>query len=118
MDPAPPFLRTDAAVAAAGVSGDGRSLAVTSPLAGRITAAPIVLGSFVDAGEELYQIVNPNGLQVEVALPSEDASRIQPGDEAALIVGDGREIGANFGDGLLQDSIAAGHQIDIEIKGG
>lgn len=86
--------RAQAAVAAAGVSGDGRSLAVTSPLAGRVTAAPIVLGSFVDAGEELYRVVNPNGLQIEVALPSEDASRIQPGDEAALIVGDGREIGA------------------------
>ena len=86
--------RAQAAVSAAGVSGDGRSLAVTSPLSGRVTAAPIVLGSFVDAGEELYQVVNPNGLQVEVALPSEDASRIQPGDEAALIVGDGREIGA------------------------
>ena len=85
--------RSQAAVAAAGVSGDGRSLAVTSPLSGRVTAAPIVLGSFVDAGEELYSIVNPNGLQIEVALPSEDASRIQPGDEAAVIVGDGREIG-------------------------
>ena len=88
------LARAQAAVSAAGVSGDGRSLAVTSPLAGRVTSAPIVLGSFVDAGEELYQVVNPNGLQVEVALPSEDASRIQPGDEAALIVGDGREIGA------------------------
>ena len=86
--------RSQAAVAAAGVSGDGRSLAVTSPLSGRVTAAPIVLGSFVDAGEELYSVVNPSGLQIEVALPSEDASRIQPGDEAALILGDGREIGA------------------------
>ncbi|WP_156840275.1 efflux RND transporter periplasmic adaptor subunit [Novosphingobium aquimarinum] len=86
--------RARAAVAAAGVSGDGRSLAVTSPLAGRITAAPIVLGAFVDAGEELYRVVDPNGLQIEVALPSADASRVQPGDEAMLIVGDGREIGA------------------------
>ena len=76
------------------MSGDGRSLAVTSPLAGQVTAAPIVLGSFVEAGEELYRVVNPNGLQIEVALPSQDAARIQPGDEAALIVGDGREIGA------------------------
>ena len=86
--------RAQAAVAAAGVSGDGRSLAVTSPLAGRITAAPIVLGAFVNAGEELYSIVNPSGLQIEVALPSAEASRIQPGDEAVLVVGDGREIGA------------------------
>ena len=86
--------RAQAAVAAAGVSGDGRSLAVTSPLAGRVTASPIVLGSYVSAGEELYSVVNPSGLQIEVSLPSQDASRIQPGDEATLIVGDGREIGA------------------------
>ena len=86
--------RAQAAVAAAGVSGDGRSLAVTSPLSGRITAAPIVLGSFVDAGEELFQVVNPDGLQIEVALPSADAARIRPGDEATLEAGDGREIGA------------------------
>ncbi|OCC23453.1 efflux transporter periplasmic adaptor subunit [Croceicoccus estronivorus] len=86
--------RAQAAVAAAGVSGDGRSLAVTSPLAGKITAAPIVLGAFVDAGEELYRVVDPNGLQIEVALPSAEASRIQPGDEAVLVIGDGREIAA------------------------
>lgn len=86
--------RAQSAVAAAGVSGDGRSLTVTSPLAGRITAAPIVLGAFVDAGEELYRVVDPNGLQIEVALPSAEASRIQPGDEAVLLIGDGREIGA------------------------
>ena len=86
--------RSQAAVAAAGVSGDGRSLAVTSPLSGRVTAAPIVLGSFVDAGEELYSVVNPSGLQIEVALPSEDASRIQPGDEATLEIADNREVGA------------------------
>ncbi|MBY4637313.1 efflux RND transporter periplasmic adaptor subunit [Sphingopyxis sp. XHP0097] len=86
--------RAQAAVAAAGVSSDGRSLAVTSPLAGRVTAAPIVLGAFVNAGEELYSVVDPNGLQIEVALPSAEASRIQPGDEAVLVVSDGREIGA------------------------
>jgi len=86
--------RAQAAVSAAGVSGDGRSLAVTSPISGRVTTAPIVLGSYVDAGEELFQVINPNGLQIEVALPSADAVRIKPGDEAALIVGDGREIGA------------------------
>lgn len=86
--------RAQAAVSAAGVSGDGRSLAVTSPISGRVTTAPIVLGSYVDAGEELFQVINPNGLQIEVALPSADAVRIKPGDEAALLVGDGREIGA------------------------
>lgn len=86
--------RARAASTAAGVNGDGRSLAVTSPLSGRVTAAPIVLGSFVNAGEELYRVVNPSGIQVDVALPSADAVRIQPGDEASLETGDGREVGA------------------------
>ncbi len=85
--------RARAAAAAAGVSADGRSIAVISPLSGRITKAPIVLGSYVAAGDELYHVVNPNGLQIEVALPSADAARIQPGDEAAIVMADGREIG-------------------------
>jgi cobalt-zinc-cadmium efflux system membrane fusion protein len=86
--------RAQAAVAAAGVSGDGRSLSVTSPLSGRITAAPIVLGSFVTPGAELYRVVDPAGLQVEVAIPAADVARISPGDEAALLMPGGVEVGA------------------------
>lgn len=85
--------RAQAAVAAAGVSSDGRSLAVTSPISGRITAAPAVLGAFVNAGDELYRVVNPSALQVEVAVPAADISRIRAGDEATLVLPDGREIG-------------------------
>ncbi|WP_298336105.1 efflux RND transporter periplasmic adaptor subunit [uncultured Erythrobacter sp.] len=85
--------RAQAASAAAGVSGDGRSLAVTSPISGQITSAPIVLGSYVSAGEEMFQIVNASGLQVQVALPASDAVRIRPGDEATLEFGEEREIG-------------------------
>ncbi|HEY8603057.1 efflux RND transporter periplasmic adaptor subunit [Tsuneonella suprasediminis] len=86
--------RARSASTAAGVSRDGRSLAVTSPIAGRVTAAPIVLGSFVNAGEELYRVVDPRGIQIEVALPPSDAARIQPGDEAALEMAGNRDIGA------------------------
>lgn len=85
--------RARAAVAAAGVSRDGRSLAVTSPISGRITEAPVVLGSFVSAGEELYHVVNPAALQVEVPVPASDVAQISPGDEATLVLPDGREIG-------------------------
>jgi cobalt-zinc-cadmium efflux system membrane fusion protein len=85
--------RAHAASAAAGVSGDGRSLAVTSPISGQITNAPIVLGSYVSAGDEMFQIVNASGLQVQVALPASDAARIKPGDEATLELGQDREIG-------------------------
>lgn len=85
--------RAQAAATAAGVSGDGRSLSVTSPISGQITTASIVLGSYVTAGEELFQIINANGLQVQVALPANDAARIKPGDEATLELGKDREIG-------------------------
>ena len=86
--------RAQAAARAAGVSGDGRTLAVTSPLSGRVTAAPAVLGSFVNAGDELYRVIDPGALQVEVALPAADAVRIAPGDKASLILGEEREIAA------------------------
>ncbi|MBX7532942.1 efflux RND transporter periplasmic adaptor subunit [Qipengyuania sp. 1XM1-15A] len=85
--------RAQAAAAAAGVSGDGRSLAVTSPIAGQVTSAPIILGAYVSAGDELFQVINASGLQVQVALPANDAARIRPGDEATLELGQGREIG-------------------------
>jgi len=85
--------RAQAAAAAAGISGDGRSLAVTSPISGQVTSAPVMLGSYVSAGDELFQIVNGNGLQVQVALPAADAVRIKQGDEATLELGAGQEIG-------------------------
>lgn len=85
--------RAEAAIAAAGVSGDGRSLAVTSPISGRITQAPVVLGSFVSAGDELYHVINPSALQVEVAVPAADLEQISSGDEATLLLPGGREIG-------------------------
>lgn len=87
--------RAQAAARAAGVSGDGRTLAVTSPLSGRVTAAPAVLGSFVEAGDELYRVIDPGALQVEVALPAADAVRIAPCDKASLILGEGREVAAS-----------------------
>ena len=88
------LARASAAVAAAGVGGDGRSLAVTSPLTGRITAAPAILGSYVMAGEELFRVVDPNRLQIEVAVASTDAGRISPGDRAVVVVPSGEEIPA------------------------
>ena len=85
--------RAQSAVAAAGVSRDGRSLTVTSPISGRVTDAPIILGSYVSTGDELFEVVNGNDLQVQVSIPAVDAARINPGDEAALILGQDREIG-------------------------
>lgn len=82
--------RTTAAGQAAKVTGDGRSIAVTSPISGRVTAAPAVLGSFVSAGTELFRITNPNSIQVEAAVPVGDAARLRPGDVAELETPSGR----------------------------
>lgn len=76
--------RASAAASAAGVGRDGRSIAVTSPISGSVTAATATLGSFVNAGEELFRVVNPNGLQIEVAIPASDIGRIRPGDVATF----------------------------------
>ena len=86
--------RTRSAIAAAGVTGDGRSITVTSALSGRITAAPVVLGSFVTAGEELFSVVDPASLQVEVALPAAQGGRIAPGDTASVDVPGGGQVTA------------------------
>lgn len=75
--------RSDAAVRAAGVTG-GRYLAVRSPIGGRITEVDTQLGAYVSAGAELFNVSNPQRIQVEAAAPSSDAQRVQPGDRALV----------------------------------
>lgn len=84
--------RSSAAGAAAGVSADGRSLAVVSPITGRITAAPAVLGAFIPAGTELFRVVNPDQIELRAAVPSDDARRLAPGDPASVHLADGTSI--------------------------
>ena len=76
--------RTQAAMAAAGVTGDGRSIAVRSLISGRVTKVDAELGAFVSAGTELFEVANPRSVQIEAAVPSADAQRIRPGDRAII----------------------------------
>lgn len=76
--------RANSARAAAGVSGDGRSLAVTSPISGRITTASATLGAYVTAGSELFRVADPRRVEIHAALAAGDAQRIKPGDPAEL----------------------------------
>lgn len=87
------LARARTAAAASGVSADGRTIAVRSPIAGRITAAPAVLGAYVTAETELFRVANPARLQIEAAVPALDVARITPGDTARLEVG-GVELAA------------------------
>lgn len=76
--------RATSAGAAAGVSRDGRIISVVSPIAGRITAAPAVLGAYVPAGAELFRVADPNRIELHAALPAIDARRVRPGDMATV----------------------------------
>jgi cobalt-zinc-cadmium efflux system membrane fusion protein len=76
--------RASAAAGAAEVSRDGRYLAVTSPINGRITSIGANLGAFVQPETELFRISDPAKIQVEAAVTATDARRIQPGDPAVV----------------------------------
>lgn len=86
--------RTEAAVRAAGVTGDGRYLAVRSPIAGRITEVDTQLGAYVSAGAELFNVADPRRIQIDAAVPSTDAQRIRPGDRAVIELPDGGTVAA------------------------
>lgn len=86
--------RTRTAASAAGISGDGRFLIVTSPISGRVTAISSQLGAFVSAGTELFRIANPSQIQINAAVPAVDAGRISIGDRAMIELPGGGTVAA------------------------
>ena len=84
--------RASAAAGAARVSRDGRSVAVVSPVTGRITSAPANLGQFVNAETELFRVADPRRLQIIASIPPFDARRVRTGDRVELTVSEGRTI--------------------------
>ncbi|EPE62014.1 efflux transporter, RND family, MFP subunit [Exiguobacterium sp. S17] len=84
--------RAIAAAGAARVSGDGRSVAVVSPVTGRVTAAGANLGQFVAAETELFRVADPRRLQITASVPPSDASRIREGDRVELTTTGGQTI--------------------------
>lgn len=86
--------RTTSAAAAAHVTADGRHVAVTSPVAGRVTTAAATLGAYVTAETELFRVADPRRIQIQASLPPADAARVSPGDPAILEDGAGGRIQA------------------------
>lgn len=76
--------RTGAAVSAAHVTDDGQSVAVTSPITGRITSSTAILGAFVQPETELFRVSDPNLIQVEAAISVADSQRIVTGDRVII----------------------------------
>jgi cobalt-zinc-cadmium efflux system membrane fusion protein len=86
--------RAHAAVRAAGVTGNGRYLAVISPISGRITEVDTQLGAYVSAGATLFNVADPRRIQIEASVPAPDAQRIRPGDRAIVELLDGGTVEA------------------------
>ena len=84
--------RAAAAASAAGVAANGRGVTVTSPIAGRITAAAAVLGAFVQPDTELFRVADPRRIQIEAAIGNVDAQRVAAGDRAIIEAGDGATV--------------------------
>ncbi|MDK8187389.1 MULTISPECIES: efflux RND transporter periplasmic adaptor subunit [Sphingomonas] len=85
-------MRASAAAGATRVASDGRSVAVVSPVTGRVTAAPANLGQFVAAETELFRVADPSRLQIVASLPPVDAGRVRTGDRVELTTNDGKTI--------------------------
>lgn len=86
--------RTQSAAGAAKITGDGRFLAVTSPISGRITKADATLGSYVAAGTDLFRVADPRKIQINASVLPADARRVQPGDRAVIELLGGDTINA------------------------
>ena len=84
--------RAQAAAGAARVAGDGRSVAVVSPIGGRITAAPANLGQYVAAETILFRVADPRRIQITANLPPAEASRVRAGDRVELLTNDGQTV--------------------------
>lgn len=76
--------RTQSAASAAKITGDGRFLAVTSLISGRITKADAILGSYVAAGTELFRVADPRKIQINASALPADVRRVAPGDRAVI----------------------------------
>lgn len=83
------------AAATANLGSDGHSIAVISPLTGRITAQTAQLGAFVRTETELFRVSDPRLIQVEAQLTARDAARVHPGDTATLMLPNGSSARAS-----------------------
>jgi cobalt-zinc-cadmium efflux system membrane fusion protein len=85
--------RANAVAHAAQVSADGRSVAVRSPIAGKITGESVTLGGFVQPQTELFRVAGAGPVHVEAPVSAADIGRVAAGDKASILA-DGTPIEA------------------------
>lgn len=74
----------------ASYGASGAVVQVRAPIAGVVAHVGAVLGSRVDAGDELFRIVDPEHLLVRAEVLERDAPRVTLGAEARLLLPEGR----------------------------
>ncbi len=112
--------RAQVAAGAANVTADGRGVVVASPISGRVTAASLSLGAFVQPETELFRIADPKLVHVEVSVSGMDASRIAPGDRVVVETADGRTVEGkvrSITPGLNPDTRAATAIVEVSPDG-
>lgn len=86
--------RAESVNRSARVAGDGRSVEVVSPIAGKITAQTASLGSYVQPQAELFRVAGDGLVQIEAAVTAADAARIVAGDKASILTTSGQPVEA------------------------
>lgn len=71
---------------AAHLASDGHSVAVVSPIAGKVTARSAALGAFVTPQAELFRVAGSSAAEVEASVTAADVTRVAPGDEATILM--------------------------------
>jgi cobalt-zinc-cadmium efflux system membrane fusion protein len=77
--------RANAVARAAQVAADGHSVAVRSPIAGKITGESISLGGFVQPQTELFRVAGAGPVHVEAPVPAADIGRIAARAKASIL---------------------------------
>lgn len=86
--------RAQLVASAARVGGDGKSVAVVSPITGKVTAETVTLGAYVQPQTELFRVARADAVQVEAQVSAADIKRIAPGDSARIIAAGGTPVNA------------------------
>ncbi|MRS98072.1 efflux RND transporter periplasmic adaptor subunit [Ralstonia pickettii] len=79
---------------AAHLASDGRSIAVVSPIAGKVTARSAILGAYVTPQAELFRVAGSSAAEVEASVTAADVARVTPGDEAVILTSTGAPVPA------------------------
>jgi len=108
--------RASVAAGAARVTSDGRGVAVSSPISGRVTSENVSLGAFVQPETELMRVADASKIQIEASVGPTDAQRLSPGDRAIIELPDGQTIDARVRavtPGLASETRSATAVLDV-----